>query len=480
MINKFKKILYNLFDNDKYFFATLFSLILLLFRKAFGVGFFIDDYFFLKISRVQGLSSVLSFFSPFKDYFYRPLPTELFYYLVHQLNYNLLIIHLSIFILFFLGLLIFYKILKKFFHSFLAKLTVTMYALHLVHVFQLYQIATAIEVFLFTFLVFSFYLFTNKRYFLSLFFYLLALLSKETALVFPFFLLLFSFYNKKLKRLKYYILPYFLLAACSFLIYQPGINAVEVLPTYQIKLDPGLLFNNLIWYFLWGLGFFNGMPNCFVSLLQKPLPKFWELFKIPEFSIYFFSLISYLLLLIFAFIRVVKKIIPLIIFCFLGFLIFISPTLPIFHKWMVRLTIPLIFLSIIQAKILFTLFQTRPQFKKSIIFILVLYSLTQYFGTNFQQNDSTYLYESHIFRQASQIFQKNQKNIVKNNYLYFSDDQDSLANVFGQSKKLKISFHDQSFIDYFFPNSGLTAIYNYEQSFIPDNAYIIRARDILD
>jgi hypothetical protein len=78
-----KEVITSKLKNNKItliFFIILFAYIFIVFRNAFKVEFYVDDYFFLKIGHANDFKSFINFFSPFKDYFYRPIPTELFYF----------------------------------------------------------------------------------------------------------------------------------------------------------------------------------------------------------------------------------------------------------------------------------------------------------------------------------------------------------------------------------------------------------------
>ncbi|PJE63905.1 hypothetical protein COU89_00770, partial [Candidatus Roizmanbacteria bacterium CG10_big_fil_rev_8_21_14_0_10_45_7] len=62
--------------NDYYFLSFLFLLIVMYFFNAFSINFINDDFYFLKISKVETLSDIAAFFSPLRTTFYRPLASE--------------------------------------------------------------------------------------------------------------------------------------------------------------------------------------------------------------------------------------------------------------------------------------------------------------------------------------------------------------------------------------------------------------------
>ena len=91
---KLKKIL----NSELAFFTSLYTLITLIFLKAFTIHFFADDYFFLQISRVNTIGDFIHFYSPIRDYSYKPLASETYYYLLHLMNTNVVAGHIIMFL----------------------------------------------------------------------------------------------------------------------------------------------------------------------------------------------------------------------------------------------------------------------------------------------------------------------------------------------------------------------------------------------
>src|SRR3989344_883139 len=172
---------------DLGFFSILFLYTIFIFRKAFSAHYFQDDFFFIKVSQVENLKEFLYFFYPFKEYFFRPVATEVFYYTLSLVNYNLLVGHLIVFGVFFTGLIFLFKSI----------------------------------------------------------FFLLALLSKETAIFFPFVLIFYAYYRHKLELRKYFpVIFFFLISAFFLLIYSACVSSVEQIEIYKIQLNPKLIVNN--------------------------------------------------------------------------------------------------------------------------------------------------------------------------------------------------------------------------------------------
>ncbi len=363
------------------FFFFLFTLSAFIFRNAFTTYFFNDDFFFLKITRINSFSQFINFFSPIRQYSYKPISTEVFYFFIHLFNNNIFIAHLLGFFVYFIGVYYLFKIilhLSK--NKFLSYLTTGFFAINFTHVFQLYYLGTFQEAYLFTFLAISFYKLLTGKNTQAVIFFVLALLSKETAVLFVPFLIIFKlFVNKKIQWRK--LLPYIILGLIFTLTYQYSLKYVTLLENYRINLNPRTTINNLMWYFLWALGLPNFMPDYFISIIKPPIPEFYKLLKnLPEVKTYFYFFVTYLLTFSVGIIyylikenKKIKEIIYLGFFSIVSFFIFIGPIGFFQHRWMVRLTLPLIF-TVFMETYFITNFIKKGKFLRFLgFFLIVLY-----------------------------------------------------------------------------------------------------------
>ncbi|PIP14845.1 hypothetical protein COW98_00475 [Candidatus Roizmanbacteria bacterium CG22_combo_CG10-13_8_21_14_all_35_9] len=467
------------------FFIVLFSTVLLFFHQAFKIKFFQDDYFFISISQPKNITDFLHFFSPIRTYSFKPLSSELFYFFLKLFNYNFFIGHLTVFITYFFGLYFLYqcvRIVSK--NNLFAKLSVFLYAINLTHVFQLYWFATFQEILLFTALTASFYFYLKKKIPVSLVFFLIALLSKETAILFIPFLLLYDFvFNKKEITKKSYFLIYFLTAFYFYFIYRLSLTYVTENANYSINLtNLRMIINNAMWYLLWAVGMPNFVPNFMQSIFKPPLPIFQEYWKQTDFQIYsFLLLISWLILLVSFLILLVKKknVIKSVfnwgLFCLISFYLYLGPILFFPHKWIVRLMLPQIFISVFFAYILWQLINAKGITKNLAIVYLVIYVLVSYFGVRLHQSSSLYFLENQIAEKATQYFQEHKKEILKYDAIFFRDLPLIREEIWGQSIKLKDSLMDEHFLSYFFPEKKLKAFYSFETKSPPKNSYLINS-----
>lgn len=462
-----------------WFLLSVVLLLLLYFSRAFFTNFFIDDFVFLEQSRVDSLNDIAQFFIPGKRFF-RPVGTELLYAILYYPK-SAFIGHVITFTVFLTGIFYLYKILRQLTKNIiLSRLTILLYVVHFTHVFQLYWLATFQEVAMFTALSASFYFFLNSRFIFSTILFILALMSKEQSIVFPLFIILTMGMYDQLKTKKHhlYLLANIILSAIGFFIHKMTISNFTSSPEYAIQLSPKLMVNNWIWHLLWSLGFPSIMPDYYVSLLSAPLPQFWTYFQNPVSQIYIIVLLIYLFTItILAGLFITRKqnfpLIKIAFFSMIGFTIFLLPVLVIQHKWMVRLTLPLIFISLFQSYVIYYFIRSRGLLQKIGMILIALYLIWNLAGVKFHEETSTYNLETKITNNADRLFTENREEIVAKRIIYFADTTEDAMSEWNGSKKLQITFAGNSFLDYYFRDKNIKAIYGHETKTAPKNAFII-------
>lgn len=453
-------------------------LYLLFFGGSFAMFFFDDDFYFLKRSAVNSLSQLFRLFMPIRGTFYRPLSSELFYFGIHIIGiYAGKAVVLAIFLA---GAYFMYRSLLKLSNSTVATLAVILYTFHFSHVFQLYWFATFQEVALFTLLSASFHFYVNKQRGLAFFLFFLSLFCKEQAILYPFFIFIYELLKNKGERRDYaFSIGAFAASVLMVPLYWSGIRTNVALPEYQIHLSPRLIVNNTFWYSLWSLGFPSMMSDYMTSLVRLPLPQFYRFFRSPVFSAYFFLMLLFNLSLAATavYVFVIRNYRPGWRKCLLlasGFLLFLAPTLPIFHKWMVRLTLPFIFVSIAEASLL--AFLVKPGRGKKILYGLVgLYLVFNYLGVTVHEDVSTYKLETRITKNAATIFNDHKKAIQKEGRVAILDDSGKELSSWAGVEKLKVTFAGQNAASFYFPGKNITLIYIDKNKAPPDGAVTVPA-----
>lgn len=443
--------------------------------------FFSDDFKFLAASRQFDL---VSFFSPLRTTFYRPLPTEFFYFFLQRLPYPMITGHIIVFSIFLLGVYFLFKtihLITK--NREIALFSSILYLFHFSHVYQLYWFATFQEVLQFTLLIMSLYFMLHKRFAISISIFIMALFSKEQALLFPF--VAFMLYFLKHRRLHRAFFVYIILDMVFIGVHGYVNSQMPVLPEYVIHLDPKLFINNILWYALWSLGFPAMMSDYMRSIFSLPFGDFWNYFSNVQFRIYFFGMIFYNAALAFLFLfffltksKEKKRLVSVIAICALLFLFFIIPVMPIIHKWMVRLTIPLIFVSLIGGSVLGVLW-TNKKVRPFVVLLLMLYLVWNFFGVKEHEIISTYMLESRISRNAEMIFADDAR-FATCNSIYIQDPADMKMGSWDGSEKIALTLSGESFASHYLPQrKDMKVFYEYRTKKIPSGSCIVTASELM-
>jgi len=456
-------------------------LFVIFFFGAFSTYYFNDDFYFLKISRNFNLTT---FISPFRTTFYRPLPTEFFYFFLQKLPYPMITGHLIVFAVFLIGVYFLYKTIQEITkNNSLSIFSSILYLFHFSHVYQLYWLATFQEVAQFALLTSSLYYLLRKKFTLSVVMFTLALFSKEQALLFP--LIAISFYYLRYKKphpilFAYLILDFFFIGLHLFVN-----SRAPVLSEYAIHLNPKLFINNSLWYSLWSLGFPAMMPDYMRSIFSLPFGAFWDYFKQPMFIMYFFGMILYLGMMMVSIIGILlvknkdrTNLVRFIIGGSVLSLYFLFPVLPIIHKWMVRLTIPLIFISVVEGCVYAILWSQKKK-RALVVFLLVLYLVWNYFGIKQHEVISTYALESSITQNAALVF-SDVRRFENCQSLYIQNPKQMKMSSWEGSEKIALTLSGESFVSYYFPKrNDLRVFYAYKTPIIPKGSCIVDSNELI-
>ena len=336
------------------FLISICFLTVALYNASFTNFFFQDDFFNLTLALKQSpLDAINIFKKPILDfYFYRPLSTQVFWRAGFSLfGWNVFGYHLVTFLFFLLNILLVYLFtagLSK--NKKIALLTAFFYGLSATHFYRLFFLSQFQEILLGTFIFSSliFYLRTNSLVVLT---FILALMTKETAVVLPAALLGLDFLlHRKIQR-KLWLLVLvdvlYLLIRFKFFGFAQG----EV---YHYNFSPKAVLNNFFWYSIWSLG----LPEHYSSIKLFVRPTLLNLKLVTGFGAWGNRILVSLIFFV-TFIGLVlkfhfRKIITRKEF-WLALGIFGIFLLPVafypFHKFAYSLTVPLLGTSLFLAVI---------------------------------------------------------------------------------------------------------------------------------
>ena len=180
------------------FFLIIF-ISLWLFRGAFDINFFQDDYLFLLKAGINNFSNYLSFFIPQTNVqYYRPLTVENYYFFLHFLfGDNPFWFHLTGFIVFITTIILVYKIcLNLFQNDKISYLFTFLWATSPIHYDSLYWIAnfsylSIIFIYLLAFKIYISKEGDRQKYWKIILFFILGLFFSEFIIGLP--IILFSY-----------------------------------------------------------------------------------------------------------------------------------------------------------------------------------------------------------------------------------------------------------------------------------------------
>jgi hypothetical protein len=449
-----------LLKNPKISLFLIGLLTILLFFRSLTSFYTHDDFFLLKISNAKSFSDFIGFFnliqSPEGLGMYRPLAMQSFYLLARLFDLNPLPLHIISFLTLFGIIYLVYLITTKLTNNVpLSLFTAFLYAVSSSHFSHLYFLGVYQELAVALFILLSVYFFAKyldgglKEYVLSFLFFILALLSKETAVITPVLFVLVCLYRKVLgskqnwDKLPKAVLPMIFLLG-GYLYLRFNYYGFPQGDSYVIDISPRIL-NTLFWYGMWS---FN-MPEMLVDFIGPgfdiniaPLLT-WKTYIL-------ISLISFVLIVILAGISKLiilkrdKKLIQHVLFGILWFVITLTPVVIYpWHKFSYYLTLPLF-------GVVFVLASVCILSKNKIITSLVVF-----FWIIGSVSNLILLQKTHWIIRGSQIsenvYQYFSELDIKGKRIVFYDTLEDANSPWIPSQTIKDTLSDDDFFLVFFP-----------------------------
>lgn len=335
-------------------FVALISTVL--FLPSLQYGFSQDDFIHLHASRAENVNDFLNFFNPFATFddifFYRPLATQVYFFLNHSLfGLNPVPFRVIALVLHVANALLIYEILKKLLRNITAQYTLVsslsalLYSVSAVHFLSIYYISAFQQISRTFFIFLAVVMYINyqqqsKKIFLvaSLVSFLCALLSKETSVILPLLLLPIEIIRcntdkvvEVLKRTLQKIVPYFLMLAAYVILRILGFQSIFSVGAYDTKFSIIEIAQNLKWYTLWSIG----LPEVLATYPSLSFGSLAQFTKDFPFALPVLILAGALLLGIVAIVVTGVTVKPRIIVSFLAIaVIALLPVLPLYqHRY---------------------------------------------------------------------------------------------------------------------------------------------------
>jgi len=432
------------------------SLCFFLFLPGFTTYFHQDD--FIHFSYSQTFQQVIQAFNIFQRGefpFYRPIPTQTYFYLGKLLfGYNPFGYHMINYIIFSVNIILAYRLVKLIAKTEkIAFLSVLFYGANSTHVAPLFSPAYVHELFYVLFglltVVNFFHWIINRKisnYVASLVCFILALMSKETAVVLPGILVLLYLYRIRkniLHRLITAILP-FTIILIIYLLAHFFYYGIASGPSYKIILGKPTL-NILFWYFIWALS----TPNILIDFAGPGIKINQIFFQVAQINgliyILFFPaliILGCILLISLIFSSIKSNKFEQIRLIMLGILWFVIGLIPLIifplHKLATEQAFSLTGLSLALGVVVYRGFLEGKIKKLFSILFLVIY-LAIVINSVFLATRTHWIVRS--ARQAENVigyFQKNYNNLSDNAIIYFKNGKVKIPE-WGSSRQIYLA-----------------------------------------
>lgn len=406
-----------------------------LFFDGFLTYFHQDDFIQMWYSQTfKQLTDAFNIFQKAAFPFYRPIPTQLYFFIGQKIfGFNPLGYHIFNFLLFSINVILVFQLIKTLTKKINAAIIGTLiFAVNSTHFAPLYAAAYAHELFFVFFGVLMALSFCKNKYLHAMIFFTLALMSKETAVVLPGIIALVYMFTTRqvsLKKLVKILIPYTVI----LLIYLWAHFAYYGIPeslSYKFILGKPTL-NAFVWYFAWSLS----APNIFIDFLERGFhirPVFYE---VAGLSGHIF-VIAFPILLFFLFVVAyhgAKNNGKTMMF---GFIWFVVGLIPILIFPLHKLAIEQAFSLVGVALVIGVLIAKSPRFLQIVIIALYLVVAV---NSIFLSRHTHWIVRSAV--QAKNVFdyiKKNKIQINENSVIYFKNGQVKIP-AYGSSKQLYLA-----------------------------------------
>ncbi len=435
------------------------ALVFLVFLPSLFIFFSGDDWSHLKLSQISSPTEFLNFFSFSNNAqtasFYRPLSTQVFFYIFQTIfGLNSFFYHLFVMAGFFYSLYLLHSLcLILFKNKLVANVSLIIYAVSATNFTRLYFLSAFQEILMVIFVLSSLIQFIkNKTVGKSVIFFILALMSKETAIVLPAILLAYSVLFKKKINIKRHI--WFWIISAIYLCFRFFIFKLPVGDSYIFSFAPKSILNTLFWYVTWSFG----TPELLVDYISsglKPIPRLftdylaWSYIMLTG-TVTLFSYAGYI------FAKTLRSINKNHLFSSLLFLLSISPLLILpWHKFTLELGLPMVGFSMFISLLLVA----HKKDLKIFLSLFIIFNLL----TNYLTYTRHYsVGRSKISSQISEFLKNNYPIHPNDSYFEFINDTQDYGTDWGSSKQISHTISSSDMFRVFYNNHTIQVFFEDE------------------
>jgi len=466
--------------NKKYF--LLIGLSVLVFLPVMFNFFSADDWFHLRLVQINSWQEFLNFFSFEKTEqsaaFYRPIPTQLFFFIFYKLfelnsgfyfGFGLVLFGLIIW-----NLIKFLEELK--FEKKVIWVAALVYGVSASNFARINFVSAYQELFIGLLVLLGLRCYIKKNWWFVILL-VLALMSKETAIIFSGLMVLTDWKLKEnpLKKIKYYW-P-ILLISVLYLILRFGIFKTVEGESYIWDFGLKKALNTTMWYGIWSMGIPEFMVD-YVGSGLKVVSKFfsdfgiWAKIFLSEIGVLFLSILG---LIIFK-IKTIWKNLEKIVWGILFFGISLLPVIFLpWHKFSHALTLPLIGMAVILGEI----YSLNKNKILKIFFLVAFLMLNLSSIYNLKQKHYS-VTRGEISRKVFEYFSQNYPEYPENKSFVFVNDTNPEAKAWGSSKQIAYALSSSDFFKVFYKNKNIKVYYEDLDTNIPENSIKLSSRMFLE
>lgn len=423
--------------NISWYVFGIILLSIIIFSPSIGNFFFGDDWFHLRISEISSPGEFFNFFSfsqtPQSTTFYRPISTQVFHFLFGAIfGLNPFPYHVFILLLFATDLYLLFRVVKKITGSTKQSLlTLFLYGISATHFVKFYYLAASQEIIMLFFGLLMIVSYLRKptivNRILSVLFFVLAILSRETAIILPVVLLIIDWGKKEFNFRR--VIPY-LIILIPYLYFRLFIFGGTLGDSYIWDFSIKRAINTLGWYTLWSVG----VPELLVDYTSsgfKLLPRFFT--DLPNYYLIILTLTG-LSISGFAFLvlKNIRKLNRKILSSVGIFLIGVSPVIFLpWHKFALELTIAMIGFCMV-----FSGFLIKEKIKILSLGLVILY-IALNLWTNFLNYKINYsVRRAQLSQNIFNYFNSQYPKLPENAYFEFLNDTPDFGQAWGSSKQV--------------------------------------------
>ena len=488
-------------------YVLLFITILFLFYPALSNFYTHDDFFQFRISDAHSLKDFILFFDPIHAPegwgFYRPLTTQVLYFLVRNLfNFDPLAAHSLALAMFLLVCYLVYKLLLQFTNdkkrSYIGLFLYATSASHFTHLYSIanQELGHAIFFLISVITFINYMICAEKKYILfSLLAFVGALMSKELAVTLPVILVIvyvFIRLQKKvkldLKELIRLVSPFYaLLAIYGYLhVFHYGLIGGD---SYVWSFSASTALNSLVWYALWSMN----IPKMLLDFIGPGLninPKlmlYWSDHITPIFILFSgFCVITFSMIII-TLKRKSRQDLILFLFSITWFVLLLLPVIFLqWHKFWEYLTLPLIGIVLVLSQLIV---KTQDYLKSKkylfiskalpliFIFVFVVQSkLTFNLAYETEWTTAGARTARRVYDHINDLYPD--KNIPPVSIVFYDTPED-IDLPWKPSEQLKVILSDNNFFEVFYEGK-IIAVYSYTSDVLEnENVIMLPARKFL-